>query len=78
MIYLDVRTKKEYDGGHVNGAIHCDVMDIMKGNIPDLPKDADITVYCQSGARSTVAKMLLQQKGFKKVVNGGGIDSIRV
>lgn len=75
MIYIDVRTKGEYDGGHVEGAINCDIMDMMYGKFPDVPKDAEITLYCESGNRSMMAKTMLEQNGWKKVIDGGSIDN---
>jgi rhodanese-related sulfurtransferase len=34
MIYIDVRTKGEYDSGHKEGALHHDIMDMMSGVFP--------------------------------------------
>lgn len=76
MIYLDVRTKMEYDGGHVDGAVHHDIMDMMYGRFPDIDRSADITVYCESGNRSMMAKAMLEQCGFTHITDGGGIDNI--
>lgn len=74
MIYIDVRTKEEYDSGHVDNAIHHDIMDIMQGVYPQLDKDAEITLYCESGNRSMMAKGMLESVGFKHVIDGGGIN----
>jgi len=38
-----------------------------------LSPDADITLYCASGARAGMARGMLQQLGFKKVTNLGGL-----
>jgi rhodanese-related sulfurtransferase len=38
-----------------------------------LTRDADITLYCASGARASMARGMLQQLGFKKVTNLGGL-----
>jgi len=76
MIYIDVRTKMEYDMGHKEGAIHFDIMDIMQGSYPDLPKDAEITLYCESGNRSMMAKNFLEQAGFTKITDGGSIYDV--
>ena len=75
MIYIDVRTKGEYDGGHVDGAINCDIMDMMYGKLPDVPKDAEITLYCESGNRSMMARTMMAQNGWSKIVDGGSIDN---
>jgi len=76
MIYIDVRTKGEYDSGHKDGALHHDIMDIMQGIYPKVDKDTDITLYCESGNRSMMAKGMLESVGFTHVTDGGGIDSI--
>lgn len=78
MIYLDVRTKGEYDSGHVDGAIHHDIIDIMQGILPDLAHDALITLYCESGNRSMMAKTMLEQAGFTNLTDGGGINDVKV
>lgn len=75
MILIDCRTKEEYDEGHLEGAINIPVQDIMKGELgalETLPKDTEIRCYCASGARSGVAKQILESKGFKNVHNLGG------
>ena len=76
MIYIDVRTKGEYDGGHVDNAINFDIMDMMYGKFPEIEKDAEITLYCESGNRSMMAKTMMEQNGWTKVVDGGGIDNV--
>lgn len=38
-----------------------------------LTPDADITLYCASGARASMARGMLQQLGFRKVTNLGGL-----
>lgn len=70
-----MRTKEEYEAGHIHGAILHDVMDMMKGNLPLVDKNEEITVYCQSGGRSHMAKMILEKAGFKRVIDGEGIDT---
>ena len=78
MLYIDVRTKEEYDRGHVEGAMHHDIMDIMAGVLPDVPKDEEITLYCESGNRSMMAKSMLEKVGFTHITDGGGMDNIKV
>ena len=78
MIYIDVRTKMEYNAGCVEGAMHHDIMDMMAGVLPDLPKDSEIILYCESGNRSMMAKTMLEQAGFLNITNGGGIDDIKL
>ncbi len=70
---IDVRTKEEFERGHVPGALHHDIMDMMEGRFPELPKDTDITLYCESGNRAMMAKMFMEQVGFTQVISGGGL-----
>lgn len=76
MIYIDVRTKGEYDTGHKDGALHHDIMDMMEGKFPDLPKDSEIILYCESGNRSMMAKNMMESVGFTNVTNGGSYTDV--
>jgi phage shock protein E len=76
VIYLDVRTKEEFVAGAKDGALHHDIMQMFEGIFPELARDTEITVYCQSGNRSMMAKTLLEHAGFSAVTDGGGVDSV--
>ncbi len=76
MIYIDVRTKEEYDAGHVPNALHHDIMQMMEGVFPNVPKDEEITLYCESGNRSMMAKTFMESAGFTNVTNGGGMEEV--
>ncbi len=76
MIYIDVRTKGEYDSGHKEGALHHDIMDMMEGKFPSLPKDSEIILYCESGNRSMMAQGMMQNAGFTNVTNGGSYTDL--
>lgn len=78
MIIIDVRTKEEYEKGHAVGALHHDIMEMMEGRFPELPQDAEITVYCESGNRAMMAKMFMEQVGFTHVVSGGGLADMAI
>lgn len=78
MIYIDVRTKGEYETGHVPGAINHDIMDMMQGVFPNIDKDTEVTLYCESGNRSMMAKTMMEKAGFTRVTNGGSIHDIHV
>lgn len=75
MIYIDVRTKEEYDNGHKPDAIHHDIMDMISGIYPQIDRESDVTLYCESGNRSMMAKTLMENAGFVKVIDGGGIEN---
>lgn len=75
-IILDVRTKAEYDEGHIIGAISLPNEDITKTNLKDLPdKEQLILVYCRSGNRSKQAAKKLADKGYINVLEFGGIGT---
>jgi phage shock protein E len=69
-LLVDVRTPGEYQSGHVKGSINIP-LDQLGNQLGKLKNSKNIVVFCQSGTRSRMAKMLLQQKGFNNVVNGG-------
>lgn len=75
-IIIDVRTKDEYDGGHIPGAISLPIDRIGDNDIPELPdKNQLIMVYCRSGNRSRQAAERLAKKGYTNVVDFGGITT---
>ena len=74
IIILDVRTKEEYDAGHIAGAIlvpNETIVDKQPELLPDL--DAEILVYCRSGNRSAQAAKKLIAIGYTNVADFGGI-----
>lgn len=77
MILIDVRTKGEYDSGHIDMAVHHDIMDMMQGEFPDLDKNDEITLYCESGNRSMMAKSFMEQAGFKNITDAGSINNLK-
>lgn len=77
MIIIDVRTKGEYNSGHIKDAINHDIMDMMQGIFPTIDKDEEITLYCESGNRSMMAKSMLENAGFKKITDAGSINNLK-
>ena len=70
-VILDVRSKGEYNGGHIKGSINISV-DTLSSNLNKLKKDKPIITCCASGMRSASAKSILKSNGFSEVHNGGG------
>ncbi len=68
MMILDVRTNKEYERGHIPGALHVPLSDIGD-KIKKLKKDKELVVYCQSGNRSIWAIKRLMGMGYKNLSN---------
>ena len=67
---MDVRSKQEYDEGHIDGAILIPEYEI-KERIEEIVKNKEekILVYCSSGTRSKIAQEELIKKGYKNVYN---------
>ena len=76
MKIIDVRTKDEYDCGHIENAELFDIMNMMYGKFPEVSKDEEILLYCESGSRATIAKSMMEQNGFMNIKNGGGINDM--
>ena len=90
VVYLDVRTEREFANGHPPGAVNIPIAfpDPARGMManPDFvsvveknfSKDKKIIVGCQAGPRSTAASRMLEQAGFQDVSNMlGGFGGMR-
>lgn len=76
-IVLDVRSKEEFEGGHVKGAVNIP-LDVLSANLQKLGgKDACVITCCMSGGRSGLAKNILHIAGYDNVHNGGGWYSLQ-
>lgn len=75
-IILDVRSKGEFAGGHIKGAINIPVGDLQRNLSKLKDKNKPIITCCASGMRSASAKSILINNGFKEVYNGGGWMSL--
>ncbi len=74
---LDVRSKTEYAGGHIQGSVNISV-DTLRNNLGKLKdKNKPIITCCASGMRSASAKSILVANGFTQVHNGGGWSSLK-
>ena len=69
-ILIDVRSKQEYEEGHLPNAIHISLYDLEKEVLKQIPnKTTYIIVYCSSGIRSKQAQELLEKMGYEEVYN---------
>jgi rhodanese-related sulfurtransferase len=75
-VILDVRTKGEFQSGHVKGSVNIPLQN-LSGHIGKLDKKKTIITCCASGMRSASAKGLLKSNGFQEVHNGGSWTSLR-
>jgi phage shock protein E len=71
-IIIDVREPREFERGHVDGAINIPPKEIMARSpkLDEIDKDSEIVLYCISGSRSNICARLLAGYGFTNVVNG--------
>ena len=69
-LLLDVRTRGEFQRGHLAGAVLIPVQELQK-RIGELAayKTRDILLYCATGNRSTVASQILIDRGFARILN---------
>ncbi len=67
---VDVRTAKEFATGNVKASVNIP-LDILPNQLSKFKNKTNILVFCRSGNRSGQAKTILEQNGFKNVVNGG-------
>ncbi len=72
---VDVRTKAEYQQGHVKGSINIPLNN-LSNHYAKMKKDTPIITCCASGVRSAQAKHILTSNGFTRVYNGGGWMSL--
>ena len=64
IILVDVRSKNEYDEGHINGAISIPNYELLNKLYLLNSIDSTIIVYCQKGGRSKKAVKELRQIGY--------------
>ena len=74
---LDVRTKGEYQRGHLNGFRNIP-LDDLREHVGELDCDKPIYVNCQTGLRSYLACRLLTQYGFTCAHLSGGYGFYQV
>jgi len=65
---LDVRTRREYAGGHIPGAVNIPY-DELSGRLDELGADktAEVVVHCQTGQRAVFAEDALARAGYTNV-----------
>lgn len=72
-VLLDVRTSREYQGGHIPGSVNVPLQTLGDDNTLPVDQDTPLFVYCHSGARSGQAVRMLNRMGYANIKNIGGI-----
>jgi hydroxyacylglutathione hydrolase len=65
---LDVRSKAEWNAGHIAGAHHVPLGD-LPAHAASLPSNAPLVVHCEGGARSAIAASVLAAAGQRDVID---------
>jgi rhodanese-related sulfurtransferase len=65
-LLLDVREQREWDEGHVDGAILFPLSRLRAGKLPGrtLPSGKILYVHCRSGGRARIAAAILRKQGY--------------
>ncbi|MEL1136210.1 rhodanese-like domain-containing protein [Desulfitobacterium sp. THU1] len=72
MLVVDIRQAKDYDAGHIKGAVNLPWGEAIAKNLTNLPQDKPIMVYCYTGQTAGQTVALLNVAGFNaKSVNLG-------
>jgi len=73
---LDVRELDEYEDGHLKVAKFIPLSE-LRDRYEEIPKDIPVYIHCRSGQRSYNAVLMLQSKGYDKVINiSGGFKGV--
>src|SRR5690606_15373355 len=71
---IDVRSKNEYNNGHIKGVQNI-ALTALEQNLDKIQKDKPVVIHCQSGARAAMAYSILRKNGFENILNySGGIN----
>ncbi|MFW5684019.1 MAG: rhodanese-like domain-containing protein [Spirochaetota bacterium] len=69
---VDARTPEEFASGHIPGSVNIDYRDLASSP-PAEERDALIIVYCRTGRRSGIGVQVLEELGYTRVLNWGGV-----
>jgi rhodanese-related sulfurtransferase len=69
---LDVREPYEWQAGHVEGAAHVPMGELLE-RLGEVPNDREVVVVCKVGGRSAQVVQYLNQAGWSAVNLDGGM-----
>jgi len=76
-LVIDVRSKQEFDRGHLDGAINIDWDDteaLMTAIGSD--KQRQVVFYCRTGNRVGKSIVVLKSEGYTNIFNATGLDAL--
>lgn len=78
VILLDVRSRQEYQEGHIIGAINIPEYEIDRRVEQEIQnKNLPIVIYCQYGSRSRNVYDKMKRKGYTNIYNlKGGLEML--
>lgn len=68
-VFLDTRAKNEYGVSHIKGAIWVGYDEFKMQSVANIPRDAEIIVYCSVGYRSEKITHKLIKNGYTNISN---------
>lgn len=73
IVVLDVRTPREFKGGHIAGATNINFnADNFSKSLEKLDRNKTYLVHCAAGGRSTKSLDVLRKLGFRSIVHLDG------
>ena len=73
---IDLRTKEEYEKGHIEGAVNIPY-DFLEDYKKRLPRNRLLVLYCEWGTTSILAGRKLSQYGYDVLSVNGGLQAYR-
>ncbi len=77
-LLVDVRSKAEFDKGHLEGAIHID-WDKTNALMQAIGMNTrrPVVFYCRTGNRAGKSIVTLKSKGYTNIFNATGLEALR-
>ncbi len=76
-LVVDVRTAREWNAGHLEGAMHIPLGELAK-RASEIPRDRNVATMCEGGYRAALAASLLARAGLDRVTSiTGGMSAWR-
>lgn len=77
-LLVDVRSKGEFDSGHLEGAIHIE-WNNTQGLMQAIGMDTrrPVVFYCRTGNRAGKSIVTLKSKGYTNIFNATGLGALR-
>ncbi|WP_372655615.1 rhodanese-like domain-containing protein [Halobacteriovorax sp.] len=74
--FVDVRSKNEFLAYSLPKSTNIPVNALKRESIK-LNKNVPVVVFCVTGTRSAIAKVILRALGFEKIINAGTVRNVQ-